>query len=135
ASGVFVSIAGALAGELHVGGRVAPGAKETIAALRASGVEPVMVTGDREDAARAIAAEVGIDRIHAGVRPTEKAALVRALRAGGHRVAMVGDGINDAPALATADLGVALASGTDIAAAAADVTLLRGIASLPTALA
>jgi len=94
-----------------------------------------MISGDREDAARAVAREVGIDRVHAGVRPMEKAALVAEARAGGHRVAMVGDGINDAPALAAADLGVALGSGTEIAAAAADVTLLRGgIANLPVAL-
>ncbi|MBA3461437.1 MAG: HAD-IC family P-type ATPase, partial [Deltaproteobacteria bacterium] len=73
--------------------------------------------------------------IHAGARPTEKAELVRAARSGGHKVAMVGDGINDAPALAAADLGIALGSGAEIAAAAADVTLLRGgIAAVPVAL-
>jgi Cu+-exporting ATPase len=106
-----------------------------------------MITGDREEAARRIAAEVGIDRLHARVLPTQKAALVKSLgpraamvgdgardRVSDGRVAMVGDGINDAPALAAADLGVALGTGTDIAAAAADVTLLRGgITALPTA--
>ncbi len=131
----IVTIDGARAGELVVEDRALPGAREAIAALRAAGVEPVMITGDREAAARAVADAVGIARVHAGVRPTEKAALVASLRDGGRRVAMVGDGINDAPALATADLGVALASGTDVAAAAADVTLLRGVASLPVALA
>jgi P-type Cu+ transporter len=131
-----VAIDGAYAGVLAVADPAAPGARGAIAALRGLGIEPRMISGDREDAARAVAREVGIERVHAGVRPTEKAALVAAARAegGGHRVAMVGDGINDAPALAAADLGVALGSGTEIAAAAADVTLLRGgIASLPAA--
>ncbi len=121
-----------IAGLLAVADPPSPAAKSAIAALVAAGIEPVMITGDREGAARWIAAEVGIARIHAGVRPTAKAALVTAERAR-HRVAMVGDGLNDAPALAAADLGIALGSGTDIAAAAADVTLLRdGIAALPT---
>jgi Cu+-exporting ATPase len=129
-----VAIDGAYAGTLAVADPPAPGAREVVAALRALGIEPRMISGDREDAARAVAHAVGIERVHAGVRPTEKAALVAAARAG-HRVAMVGDGINDAPALAAADLGVALGSGAEIAAAAADVTLLRGgIASLPAAL-
>jgi Cu+-exporting ATPase len=136
-----VAIDGAYAGVLAVADPPAPGAREAIAALRALGIEPRMISGDREDAARAVARAVGIERVHAGVRPTEKAALVAEARRGEHggpggrRVAMVGDGINDAPALAAADLGVALGSGTEIAAAAADVTLLRGgIASLPAAL-
>jgi Cu+-exporting ATPase len=94
----------------------------------------VMITGDREEVARAIAAEVGIARLHANVRPTGKAAIVLAEREAGKRVAMVGDGINDAPALAAAEVGIALGSGTDIAANAADITLLRGIARLPLAL-
>ncbi|HVK84644.1 MAG TPA: HAD-IC family P-type ATPase, partial [Kofleriaceae bacterium] len=106
-----------------------------IRALVELGITPVMISGDREQVARAVAAELGIERVHAGVRPTQKAAIVAAERSGARRVAMVGDGINDAPALAAADLGVALGSGTDIAAAAADVTLLRGgIGALPTAL-
>jgi Cu+-exporting ATPase len=106
-----------------------------VRALRALGVETVVITGDRAEAAHEIARAVGVDRVHAGVSPTGKAAIVRELRTGNRRVAMVGDGINDAPALAAADLGVALGSGTDIAAAAADVTLLRGgIGALPTTL-
>ena len=121
-----------LAGLLAVADPPAPGAKAAIAALRALDIDLVMITGDREGAAGWIAGEVGIARIHAGVRPTGKATLVTAERARGP-VAMVGDGLNDAPALAAADLGIALGSGTDIAAAAADVTLLRdGIAALPT---
>jgi Cu+-exporting ATPase len=129
-----VSIDGELAGGLEVADPAHPDAKRALDELREMHVEPVMITGDREVAARAVAAELGIARIHAEVRPTGKAVIVTAERAAGKRVAMVGDGINDAPALAAADLGIALGSGADVAAAAADVTLLRGgIAALPTA--
>ncbi|MDB4958876.1 MAG: cation-transporting ATPase pacS [Myxococcales bacterium] len=128
----FVAIDGRLAGMIAVADPPAAAARETIAKLRALGIEPVMITGDREETARQIASAVGITRIHAGARPTEKAAIVLAERARG-RVGMIGDGVNDAPALAAADLGIALGSGTDIAAAAADVTLLHGgISALPT---
>lgn len=132
----FIAVDGALAGLVAVTDPPHPSAAAALAALRALHIEPVMITGDRAGAARAIGAALGITRIHAGVRPTGKAALVAAERAAGHRVAMIGDGLNDAPALAAADLGVALGSGADLAAAAADVTLLRGgLALLPTALA
>ena len=133
----YVAIDDALAGMIAISDPPSPDAKPAITALRAMNIEAVMITGDREEVARSLATEVGIQRFHAGVAPTGKALRIDELREGGaHRVAMVGDGINDAPALAAADLGVALASGTDIAAAAADVTLLRGgLASLPTALA
>ena len=133
----YVAIDDELAGLIAVADPPAPDAKSAVGALREMSIEPVMITGDREPVARALASEVGIARVHAGVAPTGKAARIRELQeAGAHRVAMVGDGINDAPALAAADLGVALASGTDIAAAAADVTLLRGgLSALPTALA
>ncbi len=132
----FVAVDQRIVGTIAVADPPADGARETIDTLRAMGVEPVMIRGDREEAARWIADAVGIERVHAGIKPTGKAALVASAKDGGHRVAMVGDGINDAPALAAADLGVALGSGTDIAAAAADVTLLRGgITVLPTALA
>jgi Cu+-exporting ATPase len=133
--GTVIVIDGVFAGAVDFVDLPPAGAAETVAKLRALGIEPVMITGDRKATAERIAADVGIARVHAEVKPTGKAALVEAERAGGKRVAMVGDGINDAPALAAADLGVALASGTDIAAAAADVTLLRGgITALPTAL-
>ena len=133
--GVGVTVDGVLAGALHVADPISPDAPAALAALRELHVEPVMVTGDREETARAVADELGIARVHAEVRPTGKAAIVTAERASGRRVAMVGDGINDAPALAAADLGIALGSGAEIAAAASDVTLLRGgIASLPVAL-
>jgi len=135
ASLAYVAVDGAFAGVIAIADPISPEARTAIDALRAMGIEPVMVTGDRVEVAEAIAAELGIARVHAGVRPTGKATIVGALRTGGRRVAMVGDGINDAPALAAADLGIALGSGTDIAAAAADVTLLRGgIAALPAAL-
>ena len=130
---VFVSIDGELAGVLAIADPPAAEARATIAALRAMGIETVMISGDRQAAAQRIASEVGITRVHAEVKPAGKAAIVSDLRAS-HRVAMVGDGINDAPALAAADLGVAIGSGTDLAAAAADMTLLRGgIATLPVA--
>ena len=130
-----VAIDGAYAGYVAVADPPAADAKAAVAALRALGVEPVMISGDRKAAAEWIAAAVGIARVHAEVRPTGKAAIVAAERAGGHRVAMIGDGVNDAPALAAADLGIALGSGADVAAAAADVTLLRGgIAAVPVAL-
>ena len=135
ASSLHVSIDGVYAGTIAVADPPSPAAKAAVAALRSLGVEPVMISGDREAAARWIADAVGITRVHAAVKPTGKAALVVAEREHGKGVAMIGDGINDAPALAAADLGIALGSGTDIAAAAADVTLLRGgISAVPTAL-
>jgi Cu+-exporting ATPase len=130
--GAVVAIDGVERGRIEVVDPPAAGARAAIDAVRALGIEPVMITGDREEAARRIAAELGIDQVHARVLPTQKAALVKTLR---KPVAMVGDGVNDAPALAVADLGVAIGTGTDIAAAAADVTLVRGgISALPTAL-
>ena len=132
----FVAVDGALAGLVAVADRPADGARETVAALRRLGIDVAMVTGDRMATARAIAAELGIDRVVAEVRPEEKARVVADERARGRTVAMVGDGINDAPALAGAHVGVAVGSGSDIAVAAADVALLRGgIAGLPAALA
>jgi P-type Cu+ transporter len=131
----FVAIDAALAGLVAVADRPTAAARSAIADLRAMGVEVAMVTGDRARTARAIAAELGIERVIAEVRPEEKAAAVAGQRSNGHAVAMVGDGVNDAPALAGADVGIAIGTGTDIAIAAADVALLQGgIASLPTAL-
>jgi len=129
-----VTIDGVDRGRIEIADPPAEGSKAAIDALKDMGIEPVMITGDREEPARRIAQEVGIEQLFAGVRPTGKAALVSRLREADKHVAMVGDGINDAPALAAADLGIALGSGTDIAVAAADVTLLRGgISALPTA--
>jgi Cu+-exporting ATPase len=112
-----------------------PEARAALAELRHLGVEVQMITGDHAAAARAVAAEAGIDVVHAEVRPHEKARLVERAAAGGRRVAMVGDGVNDAIALAAAHLGVAMGGGTDVARSAADVTLARGgLAGLPVAL-
>jgi Cu+-exporting ATPase len=131
----FVAVDGALAGLVAVADRPTAEAREAVGELRRLGVRVAMVTGDREATARAVARELGIDEVRAEVRPEDKARIVRDERARGRVVAMVGDGINDAPALASAHVGVAVANGSDIAVAAADVALLRGgIAALPTAL-
>ena len=131
----FVAIDATLAGLVAISDRPTDDAKAAVAALRLLGIEVAMVTGDRLRAARAVAVELGIERVHAEVRPEDKARIVAEERARGRTVAMVGDGINDAPALAGAHVGIAVGGGTDIAVAAADVALLRGgIAALPTAL-
>jgi len=131
----FVAIDGELAGVVAIADRPAAEATRAIAELEAMGIEVAMVTGDRERTARAVAAELGIERVIAEVRPEDKARVVAEARARGRTVAMVGDGINDAPALAGADVGVAIGTGADIAVSAADVALLRGgIGALPRAL-
>ena len=132
---LFVTVDGAFAGLVGVADRLAPEAARVVAELGRAGVEVAMLTGDREATARAIAAEAGISEVHAQVSPTAKAEIVRAARARGRVVAMVGDGVNDAPALATADLGIAIGGGADVALAAADVALVQGgIGALPRAL-
>ncbi|MGK4004545.1 heavy metal translocating P-type ATPase [Sorangium sp. So ce1036] len=131
----FVAVDGRLAGLVAVADRPTEEARRAVEALKELGVEVAMATGDRAGAARAVADELGIHTVFAEVRPEDKARIVAEQRARGRRVAMVGDGINDAPALAGADVGIALGSGTDIAVASADVALLRGgVAGLPTAL-
>jgi Cu+-exporting ATPase len=112
-------------GVLALGDALRPGAADAVVALRARGILVMLLTGDADAVARGVARAVGIDELRAGVLPADKAAEVKRLQAAGHRVAMVGDGINDAPALATSDLGIALASGTDVAAEASGVTLMR----------
>ncbi|MEU2494552.1 heavy metal translocating P-type ATPase [Streptomyces sp. NPDC007883] len=123
---VLVRVDGVPEALIEVGDAVRPGSYRTVEALRRLGVEPVLATGDREAAARSVASELGIEEVHARCTPEDKAALVRRLREDGRRVAMVGDGVNDAAALAGADLGIAMGGGTDVAAGAADVTLVRG---------
>ncbi|MBN8804379.1 MAG: cation-translocating P-type ATPase [Sphingopyxis terrae] len=123
-----------LLGIIALGDTVRPKAREALAALRRDGVTPFMVTGDNERAARRVAADLGIEEVHAGVLPHEKAEIVRQLQSGGTRVAMVGDGINDAPALMQADVGIAMGGGTDIAIESADIIILSNrLEALPLA--
>ncbi|MWA09631.1 heavy metal translocating P-type ATPase [Streptomyces sp. BA2] len=123
---VVVRVDGAAQALIAIGDVVRPGSYRAVDRLRRLGVRPVLATGDREATARAVAADLGITEIHARCTPEGKADLVRELREAGHRVAVIGDGVNDAAALAGADLGIAMGGGTDAAAGAADVTLVRG---------
>ena len=123
---VLVAWDGAVQGLLVVADQVKPTSAEAVAQLRALGLTPVLLTGDNAAAARAIAGEVGIERVTAEVLPHDKVAVVRGLQAEGRTVAMVGDGVNDAAALAQADLGLAMGTGTDAAIEASDITLVRG---------
>ena len=123
---VAAAIDGAAAGVFVLADRIKPTSAQAIADLRALGLTPVLLTGDNERTARAIAAEAGIERVIAGVLPEAKAAVVSELQRGGETVAMVGDGVNDAPALAQADLGLAIGTGTDVAIEASDLTLVSG---------
>lgn len=113
-------------GLLAVADPVKPTTREALAALRAQGLHLVMLTGDNAATARAVAQELGIETVHADALPADKAALIAELEARGHRVAMAGDGVNDAPALARASVGIAMATGTDVAIESAGMTLLRG---------
>ena len=112
-------------GWIAVADAVRPTSAEAVAELKAMGLRPVLVTGDNERAARAVASTVGIEDVEAGVRPEDKLAAVQQRQALGHRVAFVGDGVNDAAALAAADLGIAMGTGTDVARQASDLTLVR----------
>ena len=121
-----------LVGLLAFGDEPKPGAKEALAALRKLGIRIVMISGDNKGAALVMARRLGLsdDEVMAEVLPGDKAAKVTELKAGGHTVAMVGDGVNDAPALAAADVGIAMGTGTDVAMHAAAITLMRGDVAL-----
>ena len=123
---VFVALDGAAAGLLAVADPIKPTSARAVAALRQSGVRLVMMTGDNRATALAVARSVGIDEVEADVLPQDKARVVEKLRADGRVVAMAGDGVNDAPALAAADVGVAMGAGADVAIESAGVTLLQG---------
>ncbi|MBT7769628.1 MAG: cadmium-translocating P-type ATPase, partial [Rhodospirillales bacterium] len=125
-SRVYIAVDGQFGGILEVADAVKSNAKEAVERLQGMGIHVVMITGDNRETARHVAKEVGIDVVHAAVLPEGKAEIVRDLKDNGQVVAMAGDGINDAPALAIADVGIAMGTGTDIAIENAGITLLRG---------
>tara|TARA_B100000609_G_scaffold10969_1_gene8406 strand:+ start:5474 stop:7975 length:2502 start_codon:yes stop_codon:yes gene_type:complete len=124
-SPIFLSVGQEVVALLAVTDPIKETAKETIEKLHKQGTQVVMITGDNPSTAQTIASQLGIDKVHADVRPAEKANVVKELQSKGHKVAFVGDGINDAPALAQADIGVAIGTGTDVAIESADVVLMR----------
>lgn len=126
ATAVFVSVNGQVAGILAIADPIKASTPEAIKALRDEGIDVVMLTGDNRVTADAIGRRLGIEHIEADVLPHQKSDIVKRLRAEGHVVAMAGDGVNDAPALAAADVGLAMSSGTDVAMESAGITLLKG---------
>ncbi len=126
ASVMYLAVDGTLAGLIAVADPIKASTREAIKALQADGLRIVMATGDGVTTANAVARELGIDEVHGEVRPKDKIDLVQRLKAEGHKVAMAGDGINDAPALAGADIGIAMGTGTDVAMSSAQVTLVKG---------
>jgi Cu+-exporting ATPase len=126
ATAIFVAIDGKLAGAIAIADPVKPSTPEALAALKASGIHIVMLTGDNRTTAEAVARRLGISDVEAEVLPDGKSAVIDKLKRAGRVVAMAGDGVNDAPALAAADVGIAMGSGTDVAMESAGVTLLKG---------
>jgi len=123
---MFVAIDGAIAGLVSVADPVKETTPDALRALHALGLRIIMATGDNERTAKAVAARLGIDEIRADVLPEDKARIIRELQDGGARVAMAGDGVNDAPALAQADVGIAMGTGADVAIESAGITLVKG---------
>ena len=126
ASAMFLAVDGRLAGMIAVADPIKASAAAAIDELHAAGLRIIMATGDGLTTARAVATELGLDEVHGEVRPEDKAKLVQRLKREGRRVAMAGDGINDAPALAAADVGIAMGTGTDVAMSSAQITLVKG---------
>ena len=126
ATAIFAGIAGKLAGVIAIADPIKPSTPAALAALKAMGVRVVMLTGDNWTTAKAVANRLGLDEVEAEVLPEQKTVIVRRYQAGGRVVAMAGDGVNDAPALAAADIGIAMGTGTDVAMASAGITLLKG---------
>ena len=123
---MYLAVNGALAGLLAVADPIKPTSKLAVECLQADGVKVIMATGDGLTTARSVARQLGIEEVHGEVKPQDKERLVASLQQAGHRVAMAGDGINDAPALARADVGIAMGTGTDVAMNSAQVTLVKG---------
>jgi Cu+-exporting ATPase len=123
---MLIAIDGKAAGLVGVADPIKESTAEAIRDLHAEGIKIVMITGDNQITANAVAANLGIDQVHAGVLPEQKAELIKQLQAEGHIVAMAGDGINDAPALAQAHVGIAMGTGTDVAIESAGITLVKG---------
>ncbi|MTV16391.1 MULTISPECIES: heavy metal translocating P-type ATPase [Bradyrhizobium] len=126
ATAIYVAVDGRVAGVIAIADPVKPSATSALQTLRAEGLRIVMLTGDNETTARAVAKTLGIDEVEAGVLPERKSEVVQRLRGEGRTVAMAGDGVNDAPALAAADVGIAMGGGTDVAIESAGITLLTG---------
>jgi Cu+-exporting ATPase len=123
---MFIAVDGALAGIVAVADPIKDSTAQAIKELHAQGLRVIMATGDNERTAQAVAGKLGIDEVRAGVLPEDKKDLIDQLRRDGHKIAMAGDGVNDAPALAAADVGIAMGTGADVAMESAGITLLGG---------